>query len=228
MEEKNLIKEGEVLDDLQLNNLQIIQNRSLYCFTSDSVLLANFVDARKTDLVVEFCSGSGVISILVNAKKNPKKIIGFELDSALCDMSNRSLKFNNINNIEFINSNINEAYKHLDKQADVLIANPPYFILKEDEKINAKYLNAKYETTTSLTEIFKSANRILKYSGKFYLEHTPTRIQEVLSEAKNNNFILKKMQYVFPKGKSKKARLVLMMFSKFGNLGSEVLEPVYD
>jgi len=228
LSEINLIKDGEVLDDLQLNNLQIIQNRNLYCFTSDSVLLANFIDVKKNDFVVEFCSGSGVISILVNEKKNPKKIIGFELDSELCDMSNRSLKYNGIKNIDFINCNLNKAHKFLDKPADVLIANPPYFILKKDEKINAKYLNAKYETSTSLAELFKSASKILKYSGKFYLEHTPTRIQEVLSVAFKNNFILKKIQFVFPKGKSKNARLVLMMFSKFGNNGCDVLEPIYD
>ena len=109
-----------------------------------------------------------------------------------------------------------------------MVANPPYFLIKKDEKINPKYLNAKYETTTSLSEIFKSASKILKYSGKFYLEHTPTRIQEVLSEAQKNNFVLKKIQFVYPKGKTKTARLVLMMFSKFGNSGCDVLEPIYD
>lgn len=224
----NLLKKDEILDDLQLDNLQIIQNRNLYCFTSDSVLLANFVDCKKSDFVVEFCSGSGVISILVNAKKHPKLIMGFELDEVLCEMSNRSLQYNKIENINFINKNLNEAHKILQKQADVLVVNPPYFILKKDEKINEKYLNAKYETTTSLSEIFISASKVLKYSGKLYLEHTPSRIQEVLAEAQKNNFILKKIQFVFPVGKSKKARLVLMMFTKFGNPGCDVLEPIYD
>lgn len=224
----NLLKQDEVLDDLQLDNLQIIQNRKLYCFTSDSVLLANFVEAKKNDLVVEFCSGSGVISILLNAKKHPKQIIGFELDSSLCDMSNRSLKYNKIENIKFLNCNLNNAYKVLQKPADVLVANPPYFLLKKDEKINEKYLNSKYETTTSLSEIFKSANKVLKYSGKFFLEHTPSRVQEVLFEAQKNNFVLKKIKFVYPKGKSKEARLVLMMFTKFGNPGCDVLEPIYD
>jgi len=223
-----ILKPNEVLDDLQLNNLQVIQNRSLYCFTSDSVLLANFVDAKKTDFVVELCSGSGVISILINAKKNPKKIVGFELDPILCDMSNRSLKFNNINNIEFLNHNLNIAYKKIEKPADIVVINPPYFLLKKDEKVNPKYLNAKYETTTSLSEIFKSANRILKYSGKLYMEHTPTRLQEVLMEADKQNFILKKIKFIYPTGKNKNARLVMMLFTKGGNNGCDVLNCDYD
>ena len=96
---KNLLKENEVLDDLQLNNLMIIQNKNNYRFTSDSVLLSNFVKVGHKDFVVEFCSGSGVISILVNEKYKPKNIIGFELQSELCEMSNRTLLYNNITNI---------------------------------------------------------------------------------------------------------------------------------
>ena len=38
----NLIKSGERLDDLQLNNLKLIQNPSWFCFGIDAVLLSDF------------------------------------------------------------------------------------------------------------------------------------------------------------------------------------------
>ncbi|MBQ3048086.1 MAG: hypothetical protein IJD48_03630, partial [Clostridia bacterium] len=144
------------------------------------------------------------------------------------DMSNRSVEYNNISNVNFINCNLNMAYKKIEKQADIVVVNPPYFLLKAGEKVNPKYLNAKYEVTTSLADIFKSANKILKYSGKLYVEHTPTRLQEVLVEAQKNKFVLKKIQFVYPKGKAKTARLVMMMFTKYGNNGCDVLEPIFD
>ena len=62
------LKDTERLDDLQFNNLQIIQDKTGYLFTSDAVALANYVKPCINAKVVELCSGSGVISMLINAK----------------------------------------------------------------------------------------------------------------------------------------------------------------
>ena len=85
--QETLLKSGDVLDDLQLNNLKIIQNKKHYCFTSDSVLLSNFVKTGPKDNVLELCSGCGVISILVNEKCKPKRVVGIELDKILFDIA---------------------------------------------------------------------------------------------------------------------------------------------
>ena len=61
------------LEDLGCNGLKILQDTNQYRFTSDSVLLANFFNAKKDDNVVELCSGSGVISILGTAKTNANR-----------------------------------------------------------------------------------------------------------------------------------------------------------
>ncbi|MBR1985188.1 MAG: methyltransferase, partial [Clostridia bacterium] len=153
------LKENEVLDDLQLNNLMIIQNKMDYRFTSDSVLLANFAKAGRKDFVVEFCSGSGVISILLNEKCKPKKVIGFELQPQLCEMSNRSLKYNKIENINFVNKDLSLAYEDVGVgKVDVVICNPPYYVLPENQtNINKKFKLTKYETSTNLEDIFASA-----------------------------------------------------------------------
>ena len=68
------LKKGEVIEDLQLNGLKIIQNKLDYCFSSDSVMLSDFSQVGHKDKVVEFCSGSGVVSILIKEKYNPKEI----------------------------------------------------------------------------------------------------------------------------------------------------------
>lgn len=224
---KNLLKENEVLDDLQLNNLMIIQNKNNYRFTSDSVLLSNFVKVGHKDIVVEFCSGSGVISILVNEKYKPKNIIGFELQSELCEMSNRTLLYNNITNIKFINKDLSLAYEDVGNgKVDVLICNPPYYIMPEDNSnINKKYMLTKYEVSTSLNDIFNSANKILKYSGKFFMVHIPSRIQEIMSVAKKYNFICKKLQFLYPNNKKELSHLILCYFTKGGNNGCDVIKP---
>lgn len=222
------LKEDEVLDDLQLNNLMIIQNKNNYRFTSDSVLLANFAKVGHKDFVVEFCSGSGVISILLNEKCKPKKIIGFELQKDLCDMSNRSLNYNKIENISFINKDLKLASEEVGVgKVDAIVCNPPYYVLPKDEsKINDKYYLTKYEVSTNLEEIFESAEKILKYSGKLFMVHVPSRLQEILAIAFKHNLICKKIQFVYPNSKKELSHLILCCFVKKGNNGCDVVKPL--
>lgn len=63
------------LDDLQYKGLKIYQNKDLYCFTSDAVTLANFAKIKKGDKVCDFCSGSGIIAILLSAKMSPARFM---------------------------------------------------------------------------------------------------------------------------------------------------------
>ena len=60
------LSDKERIEDLQCESLKIIQNKELYTFTSDSVVLANFVKIKKKEVAVEVGSGSGVISILLS------------------------------------------------------------------------------------------------------------------------------------------------------------------
>ena len=220
------LDENEVLDDLQLNNLKIVQNKNEYRFSADSVLLSNFAKCNKNDFVVEFCSGSGVISILLNEKCHPKKIIGFEIQKSLCEMSNKSLKINNIENIIFLNTPLNNATNKLGYgKVDVLICNPPYYVL-DNKDINPKYKLTKYEVATNLEEIFKTASQILKFSGKFYMVHIPNRLQEILFIATQYKFECKKLQFVYPNNTKEVSHLVLLMFTKGGNKGLDTLKPI--
>jgi len=68
MEKEILLDKSERLEDLQCKGLKIIQNKNLYSFTSDSVVLANFISTKKKDKCVEIGGGSGVVSILLTAK----------------------------------------------------------------------------------------------------------------------------------------------------------------
>ena len=54
-------------DDLQ-NGYKIIQNTDHFCFGTDAVLLADFCKIKPGDNVVEFCSGNGIIPLLMVAK----------------------------------------------------------------------------------------------------------------------------------------------------------------
>ena len=97
-----ILKTNERFDDLQFNNLFIIQDKDGYCFSSDATNLANFVHVSNYGRVVDLCSGSGVIGILVNAKNKVKDVTLVEIQENLADMSKRSIEYNKIKNISCI------------------------------------------------------------------------------------------------------------------------------
>ena len=66
---KMKIEENERLDDLLYNNLKIFQRKDRYCFGSDAVEIANFADGKPGENAVDLGSGTGIIAILLAAKK---------------------------------------------------------------------------------------------------------------------------------------------------------------
>ena len=73
------IKDDETLEDLGLKGLHIIQKKHGFRFGVDAVLLADFAKVRKKDTVIDFCTGTGIIPLLIYGKKEPQKITGVEI-----------------------------------------------------------------------------------------------------------------------------------------------------
>ena len=130
------MKNNERLDDLQFNNLFIIQSDDEYSFTSDAVELANFVHVSNYGRVVDLCSGSGVIGILVNGKNKVKDVTLVEIQENLADMSRRSIEYNKLENFKVINKPLQNIHKEIGTTFDVVVCNPPYGELIN--KINLK------------------------------------------------------------------------------------------
>ena len=60
------LKENERIDDLELNNLKIIQNKNGFCFGMDSVLLSDFAKNVKLNAkVIDLGTGTGILPILL-------------------------------------------------------------------------------------------------------------------------------------------------------------------
>ena len=63
------LKENERIDDLEINNLKIIQNKKYFCFGMDSVIISDFAKKIKNNsIVLDLGTGTGIISILLSAK----------------------------------------------------------------------------------------------------------------------------------------------------------------
>ena len=102
------LKPHERLDRLERENIDIIQSSEVFSFSIDAVLLSDFatIPHQRKATIVDLCTGNGVVSFLLSAKTK-NKIIGIELQEALCDMANRTIQLNQLEEkVEIIQADV--------------------------------------------------------------------------------------------------------------------------
>ncbi len=224
------LKENERVDDLQINNLKIIQNKNGFCFGIDSVLLSDFAKEIKNNAnIVDLGTGTGIIAILLTAKINAKKIWGVELQTDVAEMACRSVMFNNLEDkIEILNENI----KNLDKILplgfyDAIVTNPPYIKLNNGAKnINETKFISRHEMECTLEDIANISSKLLNNYGEIYMVHRPDRLIDIVEIFRKYKLEIKKIRFVFP-DKDSQSNLVLIKAVKNGKPFLKIEKPLY-
>lgn len=222
------LKPNEKLEDLQYNGLAIIQSEDEYRFTTDAVLLANFCREMKGKLCVEFCAGSGVISILVAVKKRPSKVIAIELQPNLADMARRSVAYNGLDGvIKVVRDNVLNAPNLITKPSDVVVCNPPYRKVGSGERQFAENIAlCRHEIAITLRQVVETASKTLNNRGTFYLVHQAERIAEIIAECSKVNLAVKEIVPVCPY-EGKEPNLALIRAVKCGGTDCKLRLPIY-
>lgn len=193
--------ENERIDDLQRKlpdgtDLKIIQNKDWFCFGIDAVLLADFADVRKNNVVMDLGTGNGIIPLLLAAKTEASHIDGLEIQLDVAEMAKRSIKINNLSDkINIITENI-AGYRSA-VQYDVVVCNPPY--KSADSGLtnpNEKLKIARHEVKCNLKEIVTTASKLLKPYGRFALIHRPERLVDIICNMREFNVEPKKIRYI--------------------------------
>lgn len=213
---------NERLEDLQCKGLKIIQNKQLYSFTSDSVVLANFVKTKEKDVAVEIGSGCGVISILVQAKNKLSKIYAFEVQKEMQDLTRKNIELNNLQEkIELICDDVKNFDRHLVKNSiDVVFSNPPYFKKTNFNQSDVKR-NCKEETLLSCEQLCENVSKMLKEKGVFYCCYSAERVCELVCNLDRHHMAVKEMFFT-DNGKGE-IKLVVLKAVKGGKQGVKVL-----
>ena len=217
----------ERIDDLQFENLKIIQNTDWFRFGIDSVLLTEFArDIKNDKCIVDLGTGTGILSILLSKKVNPKKIIGVVVQKEVYEMAKRSVKLNNLENIiELINSDVIDL-KLQKNFYDVVITNPPY--KKMGTGINAsneKQQISRFETTASLDDWIRVSSSLLNSKGSFYMVYRTDRLMEVFAVLKKYKLEAKRIRFVYS-NKNQESKLVMIKAVKNGNQYLKVEKPL--
>ena len=191
------ILQHERVDDLQCGGYRIIQDPRGFCFGVDAVSLSNFAIIKKGETVLDLCTGSGVVPILLCAKTQGKHFTGLEIQQTMADMARRSVEMNSLENRIKIDCGDLRDNIYPPNSFDVVTVNPPYMNQKGGH-LNADDSKAvaRHEIACNLADIVAVSAKVLKTGGRLYMVHRPHRLADVLCALRRVNMEPKTMQFI--------------------------------
>ena len=216
------LKDRERLDDLEISGLHIIQSPDKFCFGMDAVLLSGFAYAKKGSRVIDLGTGTAILPLLMWAKTEGEHFTGLEIQAESADMARRSVKGNEISNIDIVEGDI-KAVEDLFKRNsfDVVTSNPPYMISEHGiANPDAPKQIARHEILCNLEDVV---------NGRFFMVHRPFRLPEIFENLRKYRLEPKRMRLVHPQI-DKEPNMVLIEAVKYSNPRLTIEKPliVYD
>ena len=193
-----LLNKNECVEDLDARGLVIIQPKRGYRFNSDSVILANLAEVNEGEKVYDLGCGSGVIALLVAAKKGAK-VVGVELQDALASMAERSVKANSYEDkVIVVKGDIRQTESLFPAgDADAVLINPPYFKVGCGEASpDEMKAVARHEIALTLPEELAAVRHLLKEDGRAYFLFPASREKEFDGEVKLASLSLAEKVYL--------------------------------
>ncbi len=218
------LKDTEVLEDMGFDGLHIVQDVTLYRFTSDSVLLSKFAKPKNGDVVADFCAGSGIVAFHFFALNREKfknlRFTLFEMQSSLLELAKKTAQVNEFDNFCFQLGKLQDLDEKYREKFSLVLCNPPY---ERGGFDNEEYHKAvcRKELTITLKEIAVAAAKALKFGGRIAMLHRADRVAEVCYTLKSVGIEVKRMQFVSGKAGAK-PYLVMIEGVKGGKVGCEV------
>ena len=229
-----ILKSGERLDDLHRNNYKIIQNPLFFSFGMDAVLLSAFAQVNKNEKHLDLCCGNGIVPILLAARFPDKNAVfcGIEIQAPLADMAARSVVYNSLGDkVSMVCGDIKDEPSAFDHAYfDVITANPPYMAAGSGfENEGYETAVARHEILCNLDDVCAAASRLLRFGGRFYMVHRPSRLADAITSLRKFGLEPKTMRFVQPKAGSEPNTL-LIMATKGGKVQLNVAPPliIYD
>lgn len=200
------LKKNERIDYMYSDHLKIIQDKTSFSFSLDTLLLASMAknSIKDNSKVADLCAGNCAATIYM-AYFNRAKYDAIEIQADIASQAERSVALNKMENrIKVYAKNVKEATAFLQKDSyDVIVVNPPYFKVAKNHKVNpdTKKAIARHELLINLEEIINVASMLLKMKGKMFMVHRPERLNEIAYYCVKHDLSIKLIQpYVSHRG----------------------------
>lgn len=220
------IKAGERVEELG-GGVRVIQNPEGFCYGTDAVMLAGFTSAKPSDKLIDFCSGTGIVPLLLSMLTKCADMTAIELQEQVADMAARSVRMNGLESrIHVFCADLRNIREHFAAESmDVVTCNPPYMKCNTGKQnaSDSKTI-ARHEVCCTLQDVMENAAYLLKTGGRLYMVHRPERLADIMFWMKQCRLEPKRLQFVHASPETAPS-LVLIEGQKGRASGLKVLAP---
>ena len=184
-------------------------------FGTDAFLLADFAAPRKKDYVCDFCTGSGIIALLMKRDNNPAFIDAIEIQKKAHEQLKITIDKSKLCGINAVLGDLKDY--RAQKELDLITCNPPYKINDTGLKNDSDAVTiARHETICSIDDVCKSASKNLKFGGRLCICNRPERLCDCMRAMRLNGIEPKRVRFV-----SKRPDTAPWLFLLEGKKGSK-------
>lgn len=196
--------------------------------TTDTVLLADFVQAGRASRGADLGCASGALMLLLLMKEPSLFMTGLELSDDAVNAALENMCRNGVaERSELICGDFRETVKTLRSGSfDFVVSNPPYFEAKRGKlSPQAERAAARSEIRCSLDDVCSTASRMLRSGGKLFLSYRPEGLNRLMRSMTRHALEPKRLCFVHH-ASDKAANLVLVEGRKDGNPGLQAEAPL--
>ena len=163
-------------------------------FGTDAFLLADFAKARHKDRVCDYCSGCGIIALLMIRDYSPAYVAALEIQQNAAELMEISKQKSGID-LDIICGDLKDWRS--DTELDLITCNPPYKINNTGIKNqNEAQAIARHEIMCSIDDVCKSAYKNLKFGGRLCICNRPERLCDIMVAMRSNGIEPKRARTV--------------------------------
>lgn len=199
MNEKEWMRPGERMDDLQRNGLHILQKPQGFRFGMDAVLLADFTRLRPHERVADMGTGTGILPLLLSQKEESCTFEAFEWQADMADMAKRSVALNGLSErIRVHAMDMRLAYEQIGRESmHAVVCNPPYgkrggTLTSETSAVAL----ARHEGECAIDDVASACSAILRTHGRLSIVFPAQRMLELCDALRQSRLEPKRIRMV--------------------------------
>ncbi len=210
------------------DNLFIYQNKELFRYGIDAVVLAHF-GLKLQGRVADLGTGTGILPLLLSGSEKILEIVGLEVQKEALELARCSVEDNGLSDkIKLIEGDFMKVEGLFPRESfDGIICNPPYF--EKGHGIQCKdraRMISRSEEIMTLEGLLGAMAYLLKSRAPVYMIYRPRRLAELLQSLVRFDLEPKTLRFIHPR-KGKEANLFLLEAVKNGGRQCRVLEPLF-
>ena len=194
-------------------------------FGTDAFLLADFAKPRHKDKVCDYCTGCGIIAMIMQRNFQPAKIYALEIQQKAYEQVKLSAKESGTLNVEAVLGDLREWRSP--EALDLITCNPPYKISGTGAKNDSDAVSiARHEMMCTIQDVCAAAAKNLRFGGRLCVCNRTERLSDVIMAMRENGIEPKRLRTVH-KNPETAPWLILVEGRRGGNNFIQIEKPLY-